>query len=85
MRETVAVMPQDSVLFSGTIRENLLYGKEVSEEEMKKRIAELNLTSLIESLPQGYDTLVKDASLFGTETAYCTCENAYRITEGACS
>ena len=63
LRQTVAVMPQDSVLFSGTIRENLLYGKEVSEEEMKARIAELNLTSLIESLPNGYDTLIKDASL----------------------
>ncbi len=63
LRETVAVMPQDSVLFSGTIRENLLYGREVSEEEMKARIAELNLTSLIEALPHGYDTLVKDAAL----------------------
>ncbi len=63
LRQTVAVMPQDSVLFSGTIRENLLYGKEVSEDEMKARIAELNLTSLIESLPNGYDTLIKDASL----------------------
>ncbi len=63
LRRTVAVMPQDSVLFSGTIRENLLYGKEVTDEEMKKRIEELNLTSLIESLPSGYDTLIKDASL----------------------
>ncbi len=63
LRSTVSVMPQDSVLFSGTIRENLLYGREVSEEEMKERIAELNLTSLIESLPGGYDTLIKDASL----------------------
>ena len=56
-------MPQDSVLFSGTIRENLLYGKTVSEEEMKERIKELKLTSLIESLPNGYDTLIKDAAL----------------------
>jgi ATP-binding cassette, subfamily B, multidrug efflux pump len=63
LRDTVAVMPQDSVLFSGTIRENLLYGKEVSEEEMKRRVGELNLTGLIESLPSGYDTLIKDAAL----------------------
>ncbi|MBQ0071028.1 MAG: ABC transporter ATP-binding protein [Spirochaetales bacterium] len=63
LRNTVSVMPQDSVLFSGTIRENLLYGKEVSEEEMKARIHELNLEGLIESLPSGYDTLVKDAGL----------------------
>lgn len=63
LRNTVTVMPQDSVLFSGTIRENLKYGKEVSDEEMKQKIEELNLTSLIESLPNGYDTLIKDASL----------------------
>lgn len=63
LRRTVSVMPQDSVLFSGTIRENLLYGKTVSEEEMKERIKELKLTSLIESLPNGYDTLIKDAAL----------------------
>lgn len=63
LREIVTVMPQDSVLFSGTIRDNLLYGKKVSEEEMKSRIKELNLDSLIDSLPSGYDTLVKDASL----------------------
>ncbi len=63
LRKAVVVMPQDSVLFSGTIRENLLYGRNVSDEEMEKRIAELNLTSLISSLPSGYDTLIKDASL----------------------
>lgn len=63
LREIVTVMPQDSVLFSGTIRDNLLYGRKVSEEEMKSRIKELNLDSLIDSLPSGYDTLVKDASL----------------------
>ena len=63
LRKAVVVMPQDSVLFSGTIRENLLYGRNVSEEEMEKRIAELNLTSLISSLPSGYDTPIKDASL----------------------
>lgn len=63
LRDSVSVMPQDSVLFSGTIRDNLLYGKEVGDEEMKRRIEELNLTSLIDSLPHGYDTLIKDASL----------------------
>ncbi len=63
LRDSIAVMPQDSILFSGTIRENLKYGKDVDDDEMKKRVEELNLTSLIESLPQGYDTEIKDASL----------------------
>ena len=56
-------MPQDSVLFSGTIRENLMYGKEVEDSVMEDKIRELGLSSLIESLPSGYDTLVKDAGL----------------------
>ncbi len=63
LRASLSVMPQDSMLFSGTIRENLLYGKEASDEEMKKRVEELGLTAMIEALPSGYDTLIKDASL----------------------
>ena len=63
LRNAVSVMPQDSVLFSGTIRENLTYGKEVEDSVIDEKIKELNLTSLIESLPNGYDTLVKDAGL----------------------
>lgn len=63
LRETVTLMPQDSTLFSGTIRENLLYGKNVSDDEMKEKIEELHLTSLIESLPFSYDTKIEDASL----------------------
>ena len=63
LRSAVSVMPQDSVLFSGTIRENLMYGREVEDSVMEDKIRELGLTSLIESLPSGYDTLVKDAGL----------------------
>ena len=63
LRSAVSVMPQDSVLFSGTIRENLMYGKEVEDSVMEDKIRELGLSSLIESLPSGYDTLVKDAGL----------------------
>ncbi len=63
LRAFLSVMPQDSMLFSGTIRENLLYGKETSDEEMKRRVEELGLTAMIEALPSGYDTLIKDASL----------------------
>lgn len=63
LRSAVSVMPQDSVLFSGTIRENLTYGKEVDDSMIDEKIRELSLTSLIDSLPNGYDTLIKDAGL----------------------
>lgn len=63
LRKAVSVMPQDSVLFSGTVRDNLTYGKDVDDAVIDEKINELGLTSLIDSLPSGYDTLIKDAGL----------------------
>ena len=63
LRKAVSVMPQDSVLFTGTIRDNLTYGKDVDDSVIDEKIKELSLTPLIESLPNGYDTLIKDAGL----------------------
>ena len=40
-----------------------MYGREVENSVMEDKIRELGLSSLIESLPSGYDTLVKDAGL----------------------
>ena len=58
-RKHLAVVPQTSILFSGTIRENIIYGAEqVSEEELWNVIRAANLTDLIESLPEGLDTVV---------------------------
>ena len=58
-RKYLAVVPQTSILFSGSIRENITYGNEnVTEEELNEVIRAANLTDLIESLPQGLDTLV---------------------------
>ena len=58
-RKHLAVVPQTSSLFSGTIRENIIYGAEqVSEEELWNVIRAANLTDLIESLPEGLDTVV---------------------------
>lgn len=63
LRKYVSLMPQDSVLFSGSIKENLLYGKEVSDAKMKSVCEELGISSFIESLPEGYETSVDKAML----------------------
>ena len=58
-RRFLAVVPQNTILFSGTIRENITYGMpSVSEKKLKEILKAANLTSFIESLPDGLDTRV---------------------------
>ena len=50
-------MSQDASLFSGTIRENILYGadREVSEEELMNAVKAANLTDVVQLHPDGLD------------------------------
>lgn len=60
-RSYLAVVPQNSILFTGTIRENITYGlSSVSDEELMRVIEAANLTDLIESLPDGWDTRINE-------------------------
>lgn len=56
-RQHLAVVPQNTILFSGTIRDNITYGKtNVSEAKLKAAIKAANLESVIDKLPNGLDT-----------------------------
>ena len=58
-RKNLAVVPQNTVLFSGSIRDNILYGTEgVTEEVLDRVIAESGLKSVVDKLPEGLDTMV---------------------------
>ncbi len=58
-RQHLAVVPQTSILFSGSIRDNITYGcGQVSEEELAGVVEAANLKDLIASLPDGLDTMV---------------------------
>ena len=58
-RQHIAVVPQTSILFSGTIRDNITYGvKKISEQKLNQVIAAANLRSFIDGLPDGLDTVV---------------------------
>ncbi|MBQ7972122.1 MAG: ABC transporter ATP-binding protein [Lachnospiraceae bacterium] len=52
---------QDTWLFEGTIRENIVYGKEgVTEEELEKACRAAGIYHFIRTLPQGYETVLND-------------------------
>ncbi len=60
-RRHIAVVPQQSVLFTGTVRENITYGLEdFPEEKLKKVIRAANLEDMVEKLPQGIDTVLTE-------------------------
>ena len=58
-RKHLAVVPQTSILFSGTIRDNITYGIENVDDETLDRVVDAaNLRELVDSLPDGLDTVV---------------------------
>ncbi len=58
-RRHIAVVPQNTILFSGTIRENITYGlSHVSEQTLQTVLEAARLTDTIRQLPNGLDTLV---------------------------
>lgn len=62
VHELFDMILQDTWLFDGTIRENLVYNKKgVTDEELDKACAAVGLSHFIATLPQGYDTRLSDA------------------------
>jgi ATP-binding cassette, subfamily B, bacterial len=59
LRENVAVLLQETLVFNGTVRENIAYGKlEASEEEIVAAAKAADAHGFVEVLPEGYDTVV---------------------------
>jgi len=60
-RKSLALVPQDVLLFGGSIRENITYGKtSATEEEIIQAAKEANAWEFIEGFPEGLDTKVGD-------------------------
>lgn len=58
-RHNISVVPQNSILFSGSIRENITYGlNKYSEEDLKTAVETANLTEFLNELPHGIDTVI---------------------------
>lgn len=64
LRAQIGIVQQDVFLFTGTIRENIAYGKlGASEEEIREAAKKAHLEAFIAELPDGYDTQIGERGL----------------------
>ncbi|MCL6602487.1 MAG: ABC transporter ATP-binding protein/permease [Paenibacillus sp.] len=58
-RQSLAIVLQNNILFSGTIRENISYGlPHISDEQIQQAVYMANLQDVIDGLPEGLDTSI---------------------------
>ncbi len=63
-RSLFAYVPQGNMILSGTIRENICFGKtNLSDEEIRAAAETADILSLIEQLPDGFDTVIGERGL----------------------
>jgi len=63
-RRNIAIVPQEVLLFGGTIRENILYGKpDATEAEIMEASKKANAWDFIRSFPDGFETLVGERGI----------------------
>ena len=64
LRKQIAIVPQDILLFGGSIKENIAYGKpDASDQEIQKAAELANAHQFITEFPEAYETLVGDRGI----------------------
>ena len=64
LRDRMAIVPQEVLLFGGTIRENIAYGKpDASADTIEAAARKANAHDFITSFPQGYETVVGERGI----------------------
>ncbi|MEA2785696.1 MAG: ATP-binding cassette, subfamily bacterial MsbA [Candidatus Eremiobacteraeota bacterium] len=64
LRNAIAIVPQETQLFNGTIADNIRYGRlEATQEEIVAAAVEANADEFVRKLPDGYDTIVGERGI----------------------
>lgn len=61
VRENIGIVLQESMLFSGSLRENITMGRELTNEDILKSIEATKLTDLVNSFPLGLETNISES------------------------
>ena len=77
VRELFSMVLQDAWVFEGTLRVNIVYCKEdVSEEKLREAVIAAGIYYLVNTLPQGGDTIINESSLSGGQKQLITIARA---------
>jgi len=82
LRSQIGIVAQDTILFSGSVRENILYGKpDATEEELRTVARAAHAQEFIQELPEDYDTLLgeRGAKLSGGQRQRLAIARAFLI------
>ena len=64
LRAQIGIVPQETMLFSATVRENIRYGRlDATEEEVRQAAKDANAHDFIMALPEGYDTKIGERGM----------------------
>ncbi len=64
LRQSIAIVPQDCVLFNDSLRENIRYGRPTaSDDEVEQAVNAAHLEQFVRQLPEGLDTTVGERGL----------------------
>ncbi len=64
LRQQIGIVPQETMLFSSTVRENIRYGRlDATDEEVEEAAKAANADVFIRELPEGYDTQIGERGL----------------------
>ena len=64
LREQVGIVPQETVLFNGSVYDNILYGRlDATREEVEAAAKAANAHDFIMQLPNGYETMLGDRGM----------------------
>ena len=64
LREQIGIVPQETMLFSSSVRENIRYGRlDATDEEIEDAARAANAEEFILQLPEGYETKIGERGL----------------------